>query len=131
MAANANFFDGIKDAFKAGGTVLNSNEKIMGAWDNLGGAIEVGRRIYKDKDSVGNALIRTFAKDSETAERVIKANKQIADGVKDVKKEKLELNAGKIAGSYIGLSAGMRIATGGGLYQDKNGNTNIMGIPFI
>ena len=42
-----------------------------------------------------------------------------------------KVNIGKIAGSYIGVSAAARVATGGGLYKDRNGNTNIAGVPFI
>lgn len=42
-----------------------------------------------------------------------------------------KVNVGKIAGSYIGVSAAARVATGGGLYKDRNGNTNVAGVPFI
>jgi len=37
----------------------------------------------------------------------------------------------KIAGSYMGASAVGRLASGGGLYKDREGNTDIIGIPFI
>lgn len=44
-------------------------------------------------------------------------------------------NKKAIAGSgligYTGLSSAYRLASGGGLYKDNNGNTDIMGIPFI
>ena len=36
-----------------------------------------------------------------------------------------------IAGSYIGVSAAYRIASGGGLTRDAEGNPNIIGIPFV
>lgn len=39
--------------------------------------------------------------------------------------------AGTVAGSYLGLSAAGRIATGGGLYKDSDGNTDLIGVPFI
>lgn len=42
-----------------------------------------------------------------------------------------KLAAGTIAASYIGASAGYRALSGGGAYRDKNGNTNIIGIPFV
>ena len=42
-----------------------------------------------------------------------------------------ELSFGRIAGSAVGVGAAARIATGGGLYKDKNGNTDVIGIPFI
>lgn len=40
-------------------------------------------------------------------------------------------SAKKIAGSYIAASAAGRIATGGGIYKDKDGNTDVIGIPLI
>lgn len=41
------------------------------------------------------------------------------------------VDAKKVAGTAIGVSMAGRVVTGGGLYKDKNGNTNIPGIPFI
>lgn len=44
-------------------------------------------------------------------------------------------NKKAIAGSglvgYTGLSSAYRLASGGSLYKDDNGNTNLIGIPFI
>lgn len=40
-------------------------------------------------------------------------------------------SAKKIAGSYLGVSAAARVASGGGVYKDNNGNTDLIGIPFI
>ena len=40
-------------------------------------------------------------------------------------------NATAIAGSYIVGSAGLRVATGGGITKDRNGNNDIIGIPFM
>lgn len=42
-----------------------------------------------------------------------------------------KLRMDRVAGSFVAASAGARIATGGGLYKDRNGNGNIIGIPFI
>lgn len=39
--------------------------------------------------------------------------------------------AGTIAGSYIGVASAGRIASGGGLYRDSDGNFDLMGIPLI
>ena len=41
------------------------------------------------------------------------------------------LSKTKMAGIFVGASAAGRIATGGGVMKDKNGNTNVIGIPFI
>ena len=37
----------------------------------------------------------------------------------------------KIAGGLAGLGIGYRFVSGGGAYRDKNGDTDIAGIPFI
>lgn len=42
-----------------------------------------------------------------------------------------QLNYGKIAGSYIGAAAAGRVITGGGVYKDGNGNSNLIGVPFV
>ena len=39
--------------------------------------------------------------------------------------------AAGIAGSYMGLSAAGRVASGGGLYKDSDGNTDLIGVPLI
>lgn len=95
---------GVKDA----GKVLHSNEAINKIGQNFGGGFEVvGKMLGKDQMKIDKALSSTFKN---------------SDG---------SLKYGKIAGSYIGMSAAARVATGGGLYRDRNGNTNIAGVPFI
>ena len=37
----------------------------------------------------------------------------------------------RIAGTYAAAAVGSRVLSGGGLYKDKYGNTNLPGIPFI
>lgn len=41
------------------------------------------------------------------------------------------LNGAKIGAAGVGLGIGYRGISGGGLYRDKDGNTDIAGIPFI
>lgn len=36
-----------------------------------------------------------------------------------------------IGGTYIGASVAGRVATGGGLYKDRTGKTNIPVVPFV
>lgn len=40
-------------------------------------------------------------------------------------------NAGKMASGAAGLGLGYRFLSGGGVYRDKNGNTDVAGIPFV
>lgn len=42
-----------------------------------------------------------------------------------------DINFGKIAKGYLAASATTRVVTGGGLYKDGQGNTNIIGVPLI
>lgn len=42
-----------------------------------------------------------------------------------------DINYTKIAKAYVATSAAARIATGGGLYKDSQGNTNVIGLPFV
>ena len=59
-----------------------------------------------------------------TAEMAAKTGKQIGEEV-------TKYSGTKIAGTVMGLSMAGRIVTCGGLYRDKNGNTNLPGIPFV
>lgn len=112
MANTTSFMDDLVKGVKDIGNVLHSNQAINKIGKNLGGGIEVGARLmgkggFEKADGITKALSDTF---------------KHKDGT---------LNYGKIAGSYIGVSAAARVATGGGLYKDRNGNTNIAGVPFI
>lgn len=42
-----------------------------------------------------------------------------------------KLNMKRVAGTYVTASAVGRVASGGGITKDKNGNSNLIGIPFI
>ena len=41
------------------------------------------------------------------------------------------LRWGRIAGTYAAAAVGSRVISGGGLYKDRYGNSNIPGVPFI
>ena len=40
-------------------------------------------------------------------------------------------DARKVFGGFIGASAGARLLSGGGVYKDRDGNTDLIGIPFV
>lgn len=40
-------------------------------------------------------------------------------------------DARKVFGGMVGASVGARILSGGGIYKDGNGNTDLIGIPFV
>lgn len=41
------------------------------------------------------------------------------------------ISGAKAAAGFMGASSAFRLASGGGIYRDKDGNTDIIGIPFI
>ena len=43
----------------------------------------------------------------------------------------MHLNGAKIGTGVAGLGLGYRALSGGGVYRDKDGNTDIAGIPFV
>lgn len=40
-------------------------------------------------------------------------------------------NLKAIAGTYVGVAAAGRVLSGGGLYRDSTGNTNVPVVPFV
>lgn len=62
-----------------------------------------------------------------------KNNMNFKDAIRSAhtRKDGPGLSKTKMAGTFVGVSAAGRIATGGGVMKDKNGNTNVIGIPFI
>lgn len=109
------FADVVGDAVK-GKSILHSNEAVnplkKGIGNFTGGLEYIGRVI--NGEGFNTALKNTFA-----------------DVTKEKGQEVVKWNAGKIAGSYLGASAAYRIASGGGVYKDGNGNTNLIGVPFV
>ena len=91
--------------------VLQSNTKILGALDDFTGLGTFSKEFFKNQETLSKSLEKA--------------------GYYATKDGKTALNYGKIAGGYLGVSAGARVLTGGGLYRDKNGNANIIGVPFI
>ncbi len=46
-------------------------------------------------------------------------------------KDEWRLSGARVAATGAGLSGAGRILSGGGIYKDRDGNTDIIGIPFI
>ena len=103
--------DVIEYAKKAATNKLESN-KAINPIGNFTGTLEAAGKFFAGNEGLGEALKSTFA---------------------NVNKEgKVESwKHGKIAGSYLGAAAAGRVLTGGGVYKDGNGNTNLVGVPFV
>lgn len=112
MSATGKVQKGVWEAISSGyKTILDSNKAINSLNDFVAGTADSGFRgfanAYKKDPNIGKALSSAYKNNDGT------------------------LKAGAIAGSYIGASAGARIVSGGGLTKDRNGNTNIIGVPFV
>ena len=116
---NNEFKELVKCAYN--GTKRNGSNKVINAIANngFGGAEAVGRML--GGEGIGNSLIKTFAKDFSEKTLEDGTTKLVANG----------WDAGKIAGSYLGVAGAGRVLSGGGLYKDGNGNTNLVGVPFV
>ena len=80
---------------------------------------------YKFGDAVAGG-IRDSAKYYRKNDTTIKDSLNVG-----FKNSKGELRPERIAGAAFGIGVAGRVVSGGGLYKDRNGNTNIPGVPFI
>lgn len=103
----------MKDASKvAHGPVGQVFDKHTGLGSFVHGFTKEG-----GKDFQGNAI-------SRAAQNAGYISKSAAGEIDNI-------NFGKIGKGYLAASAGARVVTGGGLYKDGQGNTNLIGVPFI
>lgn len=104
-------------------TKAQSRPKLNGTKISRASGIQdptLGNRIG---DALGGGI-----KDTVTG---IKAGQSVSQALSGAYMNGNKLRMDRVAGTFIGASAAARIATGGGLYKDRNGSTNIIGLPFI
>ena len=118
---------------KMANQVANMKGMRMGnAKKSLNKAIGPANRVAGISDPtfanrLGDAMVGGI-KDTVTG---VKSGRGIANSLGDAFKDGDKLRMDRVAGTFVAASAAGRIATGGGLYKDRNGSTNIIGIPFI
>ena len=95
-------------------TKLESNKAINSAYDYLSNFVK------KRYNGVMNAHSFT-----DGAKALIDAKE--GDTAFDMTKKGI----GSAAVAYAGLNTVYRLGSGGGIYKDRNGNTDLIGIPFI
>ncbi len=104
---------------------------------NTGKIVE---EILKSNKSINGSAISDALRNANgilgTVGKMLKTSKgESGMGLNDALKASFmdgdKIRWGTVAGSYIGASAGYRILSGGGLYRDASGNTDLMGIPFV
>ena len=103
---------------------LEANKAISGAFDFLTSGAKAVRNAAKQEfvNPVTGATEKMFTKTEALKEGFKARSDEMSIG---------GYSAKKLAGSYIAASGTARIATGGGVYKDGSGNTDIIGIPFI
>lgn len=92
------------------GEIFDANKVIDAALSPL----ELAGRLVKGEGM--NSFGSTFGRAAEGG-----TERAFSNGV----------DVGRVAGAYMGGATAYRVASGGGLYKDKNGNTNVIGMPFI
>lgn len=99
-----------------GKSILRSNEAINKVGKFVMGEADTGIRgtlgALSEGKGIGDALKSAYGTGGELK------------GIKD-------LNWKAAAGTYVGAAAAGRILTGGGIYRDNTGNTNVPVVPFI
>lgn len=111
----AGYADGIVSVAKAGGEMLFGGMKQT--MEALAGANGMQKAA-----TIRDALHTGFGANEASALTFVTGK-----GTKD----EMRWHGGKIAGGVAGLGIGYRFLSGGGAYRDKNGNTDIAGLPFV
>ena len=120
-----------------GSTVLHSNQPIKKIGEAVKAAFKdmTDARIYKN-EKLANKLgykMKDGRLVKENGDPAIISNKDRLESMyrnDDGSWNKTAIG-GTIAGGYMGVSAAGRVASGGGLYRDSDGNFDLIGIPFI
>lgn len=84
--------------------------------------------MLKSNEALTSSLTSGF----KFAGEALKDNGSIKDAFNTVYKTSSGgLNYANLAGTAFGVSAAGRIASGGGLYKNSRGETDLIGVPFI
>ena len=110
--------DNIKDV-DALNTLLNADNRAP---------IDMGKAWSSIKD-FGNEYMIGGIRDTITG---MQSGKGFQDAIKGAFTDAdNNIRWGRVAGTYVTASAGLRLLSGGGLTRDRNGNPNVIGVPFV
>ena len=98
--------------------------RCSGAINSIDNAMDAGSVFGKD-----GMIHRVFGTD-EAAEKWWRIGVKETDDAGKVTGRHY-YDARKVFGGLIGASAGARLLSGGGIYKDRDGNTDLIGIPFV
>ena len=87
-------------------------------------------------NKMGDAALGGYREGYKGAQAALKGGAGYKDAVKQglnagFKNADGTLNTGRVAGAVVTAGVVGRVASGGGLYKDRYGNTNLIGVPFI
>lgn len=109
-----------------------NDKKVQGAVDTLVDAFGMASRGSKAiKPSTSETV---FNGPNSLARKLFKSSHEGArwdNIVMNKGKDEWRLSGRRVAGAFVGASALGRLASGGGIYKDADGNTDIIGVPFI
>ena len=97
-----------------------TNRKMM----QTSGAYRAGKAATSFLTTGGKGTMKAMKQGEGFTKAVIKGHSNMVNG-------KPQLSAKKVAGTALGVGLAGRAVTGGGLYRDRYGNTNIPGVPFF
>ena len=109
-----------------------NDKKVQGAVDTLVDAFGMASRGSKAiKPSTSETV---FNGPNSLARKLFESSHEGArwdNIVMNKGEDEWRLSSRRVAGAFVGASALGRLASGGGIYKDADGNTDIIGIPFI
>ena len=120
-----------------GGSSTSSSSAAGGGNDgsrrSKGNRMKGNTRLNSDRlNEFGNQAKDFFLGGAIDSYNNYKSGMGIIDSVaKAHQNEDGSINMMKAAGTFMTMSAATRVASGGGLYKDRYGNPNLIGVPFI
>ena len=105
------------------GTINTKNAKKINKVDNV--------KIGNDNTSFAGKAGDFFGAGTRETIKGIKSGKSFKESSKNAFMDGEKLRMDRVAGTFMAASAAGRIASGGGIYKDRNGSTNLIGVPFI
>lgn len=90
-----------------------------------------GEDIGFDYKNFGNKTLNFFTGGITDTYQNVRNGQGIFEAIGNAHMKDGKVDLAKAAGTFMTVSAAGRIASGGGLYKDRYGNPNLIGVPFI
>ena len=90
-----------------------------------------GEDIGFDFKNMGNKAFNFFTGGIQDTYQNVRNGQGVFEAIGNAHMKDGKVDLAKAAGTFMTVSAAGRIASGGGLYKDRYGNPNLIGVPFI